>query len=61
MGAAIGVTGDYLERAEALIKAKVDVLAVDTAHGHSKRVMETVRLIKKRFPEIEVVAGNVAT
>ena len=61
VGAAIGVTGDYLERAEALIKAKVDVLAVDTAHGHSKRVMETVRLIKKRFPEIEVVAGNVAT
>jgi IMP dehydrogenase len=61
VGAAIGVTGDYLERAEALIKAKVDVLAVDTAHGHSKRVMDTVKLIKKRFPEIEVVAGNVAT
>ena len=61
VGAAIGVTGDFLERAEALVKAKVDVIAVDTAHGHSKRVMETVKLIKKRFPGIEVVAGNVAT
>jgi IMP dehydrogenase len=61
VGAAIGVTGDFLERAEALVKAKVDVLAVDTAHGHSKRVIETVKLIKKKFPEIEVVAGNVAT
>jgi IMP dehydrogenase len=61
VGAAIGVTGDYLERAEVLAKAKVDVLAVDTAHGHSKRVMETVKLIKRRFPELEVVAGNVAT
>ncbi len=61
VGAAIGVTGDYLERAELLVRAKVDVLAVDTAHGHSKRVMETVKLIKKRFPEVDVVAGNVAT
>ncbi len=61
VGAAIGVTGDYLERTEALIKAKADVIAVDTAHGHSKRVMEVVKLLKQRFPETEVVAGNVAT
>jgi len=61
VGAAIGVTGDYLDRAEALVKAKVDVIAIDTAHGHSKRVMETVQQIKKKFPEVEVIAGNVAT
>jgi IMP dehydrogenase len=61
VGAAIGVTGDYLERAEALVKAKADVVAIDTAHGHSRRVMETVRLIKQKFPEVEVIAGNVAT
>ena len=61
VGAAIGVTGDYLNRAEALVKAKVDVIAIDTAHGHSRRVMETVKLIKQKFPEVEVIAGNVAT
>jgi IMP dehydrogenase len=61
VGAAIGVTGDYLDRAEALVKAKVDVLAIDTAHGHSKRVMEVIKTIKKRFPETELIAGNVAT
>jgi IMP dehydrogenase len=61
VGAAIGVTGDYLERAEALIKAKADVIAIDTAHGHSKRVMEVVRLMKQKFPETQLIAGNVAT
>ncbi len=61
VGAAIGVTGDYLDRAEALVKAKVDVVAIDTAHGHSKRVMDTVQLIKQKFSEVEVIAGNVAT
>ena len=61
VGAAIGVTGDYLDRAEALVKAKADVIAIDTAHGHSKRVMETVKLIKQKFPDVEVIAGNVAT
>jgi IMP dehydrogenase len=61
VGAAIGVTGDYLDRAEALVKAKVDVIAIDTAHGHSRRVMETVKLIKEKFPDVEVIAGNVAT
>ena len=60
VGAAIGVTGDFIERAEALVKAGVDVLAVDTAHGHSTRVIEAVKRIKKKFPEIDLIAGNVA-
>jgi IMP dehydrogenase len=61
VGAAIGVTGDYMDRAEALVKAKVDVISIDTAHGHSKRVLDAVRLVKERFPEIQLVAGNIAT
>jgi len=61
VGAAIGVGEDVLGRAEALIKAKVDVLVIDTAHGHSKRVLETVKMIKKHFSDIELVAGNIAT
>jgi IMP dehydrogenase len=61
VGAALGVTGDFMERAEELVKAKVDVLIVDTAHGHSQRVLEAVRKLKKEFPEVELVAGNVAT
>ena len=60
-GAAIGATGDYLERAVELAKAKADVLAIDTAHGHSTRVMEAIRTVKKRLPEMQVVAGNVGT
>ena len=60
VGAAIGVTADYAERAEALVKAGVDVLAVDTAHGHSTRVIDAVKRIKKKFPEIDLIAGNVA-
>ncbi|HMV51172.1 MAG TPA: IMP dehydrogenase, partial [Blastocatellia bacterium] len=59
--AAIGATGDFLERAVELVKARVDVLAIDTAHGHSSRVIEAVKTIKQRFPEIELIAGNVAT
>ncbi len=59
--AAIGATGDYLERAAELVKARVDVLAIDTAHGHSIRVIEAVREVKRRFPEMEVIAGNIAT
>src|SRR3989344_8703802 len=59
--AAIGATGNFLERAEALVKAGVDVLVVDTAHGHSKRVIEAVKAIKKNFKKVEVVAGNIAT
>jgi IMP dehydrogenase len=61
VGAAIGVEGDWKERMEALIKAGVDVIAVDTAHGHSVGVIEAVRLIKRNHSEIEVIAGNVAT
>ncbi|MFH1574766.1 MAG: IMP dehydrogenase, partial [Acidobacteriota bacterium] len=61
VGAAVGVTGDYMERCAALVKAGVDVLVVDTAHGHSVRVVAAVKQIKRKFPEMEVVAGNVAT
>jgi IMP dehydrogenase len=61
VAAAIGATGDYLERAAELIKARVDVLAIDTAHGHSSRVVEAVKLVKSRFPEVDLIAGNVAT
>ena len=59
--AAIGATGDYLERAAELVKARVDVLAVDTAHGHTSRVIEAVTQIKRRFPEVQLIAGNVGT
>jgi IMP dehydrogenase len=59
--AAVGATGDYLERAAELVKARVDVLAIDTAHGHSSRVIEAVRQVKRRFPELQLIAGNVGT
>jgi IMP dehydrogenase len=59
--AAVGVGDDGIERAEALIKAGVDVLVVDTAHGHSKGVIETVRQIKTFAPQIQIIAGNIAT
>jgi IMP dehydrogenase len=61
VGAGIGATGDYLDRAAALIKAGVDVLVIDTAHGHSSRVIEAAKQVKHRFPEIDLIAGNVAT
>ena len=61
VGAALGVTGDYLDRAALLVKANVDVLAVDTAHGHSQRVMDVVKEIKAKFSNIEIIAGNIAT
>jgi IMP dehydrogenase len=61
VGAAVGVTADVLDRAAALVEAKVDVIAIDTAHGHTSRVIETVEAIKKRFPELELIAGNVGT
>jgi IMP dehydrogenase len=61
VGAALGATGDFLERAAELVKAQVDVLVVDTAHGHSSRVMEAVRQIKHKFPDVDLIAGNVAT
>ncbi len=61
IGAAIGATGDFLERAVELQRAKVDLLALDTAHGHSLRVMEAIRVIKHRLPDTQLIAGNVAT
>ena len=61
VGAAVGSTGDFLERAQELVARKVDAIVVDSAHGHSEGVMEAVRLIKRKLPEIDVIAGNVAT
>ncbi len=60
-GAAVGIARDTFDRVEALIKAGVDVIVVDTAHGHHVAVVETVAAIKKRYPAIELIAGNVAT
>ncbi|MBI3472138.1 MAG: IMP dehydrogenase [Candidatus Solibacter usitatus] len=61
VGAAVGATGDFLERARELVGRKVDVLAIDTAHGHSQRVMEAVKAIKRALPEVELITGNVGT
>lgn len=60
-GAAVGVTKDMMERVAALVKAKVDAIVVDTAHGHSKGVLDAVKRIKIEYPELQVIAGNVAT
>src|SRR4051795_7180789 len=60
-GAAIGIARDTEERAEALVAAQVDALVVDTAHGHSQNVLDMVRRIRRRFPDVDLVAGNVAT
>jgi IMP dehydrogenase len=61
VGAAIGAGPDFLERAQELVRKKVDVLAVDTAHGHSERVLEVVREVKRKMPDVQLLAGNVAT
>src|SRR5436305_14095115 len=61
VGAAIGATGDFLERAQELARAKVDVIAIDSAHGHSTRVLEAIKTVKARMPEVDLIAGNVAT
>jgi IMP dehydrogenase len=61
VGAAIGATGDFLERAQELAEAKVDVLAIDSAHGHSSKVLEAVKTVKAKLPHVELLAGNVAT
>ncbi|AIF51913.1 IMP dehydrogenase [Pelosinus sp. UFO1] len=61
VGAAIGVGADMLERVEAIVAAKVDVIVVDTAHGHSQGVIEAVKKIKSMYPEVDLIAGNVAT
>lgn len=61
VGAAIGASGDYLERADALVRVGVDVLAIDTAHGHSRGVLDAVLRIRERHPDVQLVAGNVST
>ncbi|MBQ6814442.1 MAG: IMP dehydrogenase [Lachnospiraceae bacterium] len=60
-GAAVGITKNIMERVDALVKAKVDVIVVDSAHGHSKNIIETVKQIKAAYPQLQVIAGNVAT
>jgi IMP dehydrogenase len=60
-GAAVGITANCLERVEELVKAKVDVVVLDSAHGHSANVLKSVRMIKEHYPDLQVVAGNVAT
>src|SRR6476661_4466770 len=61
VAAAIGATGDFLERAQELARAKVDLLAIDSAHGHSERVLEAVKAVKAKLPEVDLLAGNIAT
>jgi IMP dehydrogenase len=61
VGAAIGNTGDFLERAQELVARKVDVLAIDTAHGHTTRVLNAVQTIKSKLPDVQLITGNVAT
>lgn len=61
VGAAVGVTADTLDRVKALVDAGVDVVSIDTAHGHSKGVLDMVRRVKQEFPQLELIAGNVAT
>ncbi|QSV45517.1 IMP dehydrogenase [Geobacter benzoatilyticus] len=61
VGAAVGPTADMEARVDALVKAGVDVIAIDTAHGHSQGVLDSIRAIKDKFPEVELIAGNIAT
>ena len=61
VGAAVGITGDMLERVDALVKAGADVIVLDTAHGHSKNVLTSITKIKAEYPNLQVIAGNVAT
>ena len=60
-GAGVGITANVLERVDALVKAKVDVIVLDSAHGHSENVLKCVRMIKESYPDLQVIAGNVAT
>ena len=60
-GAAVGVTNDMMERVDALVEANVDVITIDTAHGHSRGVLEAVKKVKEKYPKLQVIAGNVAT
>ena len=61
VGAALGTGAETLDRARALSEAGVDLLVIDSAHGHSQNVIETIKLVKKELPEIDVMGGNVAT
>ena len=61
VGAAVGVGADYLDRTRALVAAKCDIVVVDNAHGHSRRVLDTVRTLRREFPDLELVAGNIGT
>ncbi len=61
VGGAIGATGDFLERAQEMIRAKVDLIAIDSAHGHNTRVLEAIKTIKSKMPDVHLMAGNVAT
>jgi IMP dehydrogenase len=61
VAAAIGATGDFLERASEMVRNRVDALAIDSAHGHSSRVLDAIRLVKKNFPDVDLMAGNIAT
>ena len=60
-GAGVGITANMMDRVDALVKAHVDVIVVDSAHGHSKNILEAVKNIKKTYPDLQVIAGNVAT
>lgn len=60
-GAAVGATKDVLERIAVLVESKVDVVVIDTAHGHSQNVINTVKKIKNAYPDLQLIAGNVAT
>ena len=61
VGAAVGITKDLMERMELLIDAGVDIIAIDTAHGHSKGVIDALKVVKKEFPDLDVIVGNIAT
>ena len=60
-GAAVGITADMMDRIAALVESKVDVIVIDTAHGHSKGVIDAVKKVKREYPDLQVIAGNVAT
>ena len=60
-GASVGITKDMMERVDALVKASVDVITLDTAHGHSKGVIDAIKAIKDKYPELQIIAGNIAT
>src|SRR5699024_9007093 len=61
VGAAVGVTGDAMDRIDALVEASVDAIVIDTAHGHSKGVIDQVKRVREKYPTLDIIAGNVAT